>query len=99
MVKGKESLDKEHRQETEQHPMDRLVDRAQLVVTVRQQVQEAHAQDHAGHEAQGDLHPPMRQAQKDRQPAAGQRAGEDQQAVQAEQRQSGIAREGLGERD
>ena len=40
---------------------------------VRQQVQQADAQDHAGDEADRDLHPPVRQPHEQRHPAAEQR--------------------------
>ncbi len=69
-----EPLEKEHEQKAGEQPEHGHVDGPQLGEAVRQEVQQADAQNDARHEADRDLHPLVGQLDDERNPAAGERA-------------------------
>jgi hypothetical protein len=88
MMKGKESLDEEHRQKSGQRPQHGAVDRSQFGDRMRQQVQQANAQHGAGDKAHRQLHSFMRQLDEQGKPTASQRGDDYQAATQDEHRPS-----------
>lgn len=54
-MKMKEPLEKKHYQEPSEHPRRRPIQRMQLFVGVRQEMQQRDAEHQAGHETDGHL--------------------------------------------
>src|SRR5689334_17288988 len=77
MMKMKETLHQEHRQETDEKPGDRPVNRMSLVKSVRKQVQEPHSEHEPGDKADGHLQPLVRKPGRKGKPASGQRGQND----------------------
>src|SRR5690606_30930706 len=70
VMKMKKPLQKKHHQKPDHHPPHGDVDLPALVVAVRNHVQQADAQHHTGHHADGHLHSGMSDAHEHRnQPA------------------------------
>ena len=90
MMEAEKPFDEEHRQHAGQQPEHGPPDGVYEVRAgrgrgfdqrVRQHVQHADAEHHAGHEADGELHAAVRQLKPDRDHAADDRRDEDQYAV------------------
>ncbi len=75
----------EHRQQPQHGPPDHSVERAKLGKGVRQHVKQSDAEHQPGDEADRDLHAGVRQLHDKGEPAAPQRAEDNQPAVNDEQ--------------
>src|ERR1017187_3677003 len=85
MMEMEEALDKEHRQKTAEQPMHRLVKRMQLLLRVRQKMEQGDAEHESGDKTHRDLQPRMGEMDGQQQPAARQRREQDQRAVNDQQ--------------
>ncbi len=85
VMKMKEALDKKHRQKTAEHPFSRLVERMQLLIGVRQKMEQGDAEHQSGDEADGNLQPRVGEMDEQQKPAARQRSQQDQRAVKCQQ--------------
>ena len=74
VVEVEKALDEEHRQETAEQPVHGFVERMQLLLGVRQKMEQRDAEHEAGDKADGDLQPRVRQVNGEQEPAARERS-------------------------
>ena len=84
MMEVGKPLQEEHRQETAQRPRHRAIERPQLLRRIGDEMQHRDAEHQAGDEADGQLQPGVREADHEREPASGQRRGQNESAVNGE---------------
>ena len=87
MVEAKEPLDEEHREEPGQDPVRAVLQVADLLQGVRQQVQQADPEHHAGYEADAQLHAAVRGGEPRAAANPRQRGGDDGGAIDGGEQQ------------